>query len=173
MQTSGLKVAFIAAALLAPALLVSADEPIIPPALSRISPAGMERGTTATFKLEGRGLMAAHALLFDAPGFTAKILNVTAIHEEIKAARAGVDLEAAVPLGVKSEAQVELTVSKDAEPGIHRFRIQTPNGTSNMLPLAVGSLQGGPGASRRFCGAAASRTAGHHRWRSFLGGRGE
>ena len=92
------------------------------------------------FKLEGRGLIAAHALLFDAPGFTAKILNVTAIHEEIKAARAGVDLEAAVPLGVKSEAQVELTVSKDVEPGIHWFRIQTPNGTSNMLPLAVGSL---------------------------------
>jgi hypothetical protein len=100
----------------------------------------MERGTKATFKLEGRGLIAAHALLFDAPGFTAKILNVTALHEEIKAQRPGVDLDAAVPLGVKSEAQVEITVSKDAEPGVHRFRLQTPNGTSNMLPLAVGSL---------------------------------
>ena len=141
MRTSGLKIAFILASLLAPALLVFADEPIIPPALSRISPAGMERGTTANFKLEGRGLMAARAVLFDAPGFTAKILNVTAIHEEIKAARAGVDLEASVPLGVKSEAQVELTVSKDVEPGIHWFRIQTPNGTSNMLPLDVGSLK--------------------------------
>jgi hypothetical protein len=141
MPTSGLKVAFILASLLALVLPVFADEPIIPPALSRISPAGMERGTTANFKLEGRGLMAARAVLFDAPGFTAKILDVTAIHEEIKAARAGVDLEAAVPLGVKSEAQVELTVSKDVEPGIHWFRIQTPNGTSNMLPLDVGSLK--------------------------------
>jgi hypothetical protein len=141
MRTSGLKIAFILASLLAPALLVFADEPIIPPALSRISPAGMERGTTANFKLEGRGLMAARAVLFDAPGFTAKILNVAAIHEEIKAARAGVDLEAAVPLGVKSEARVELTVSKDVEPGFHWFRIQTPNGTSNMLPLDVGSLK--------------------------------
>jgi hypothetical protein len=36
---------------------------------------------------------------------------------------------------------VELTVSKDVEPGIHWFRIQTPNGTSNMLPLDVGSLK--------------------------------
>jgi len=144
MQTSTVsrahKVVFIVGALLAIPLLLSGDEPIIPPTLSRISPAGMERGTTATFKLEGRGLIAARALLFDAPGFTAKILNVTALHEEIKAARPGVDLDAAVPLGVKSEAQVEITVSKDAEPGVHRFRIQTPNGTSNMLPLAVGSL---------------------------------
>ena len=144
MQTStvsrALRVAFIVGALLGIPLLLSGDEPIIPPTLSRISPAGMERGTTATFKLEGRGLIAAHALLFDAPGFTAKILNVTALREEIKAARPGVDLEAAVPLGVKSEAQVEITVSKDVEPGVHWFRIQTPNGTSNMLPLAVGSL---------------------------------
>jgi len=141
MQTSGLKVTLIVATLLGGGLLLFAGEPIIPPALSRISPAGMERGTTANFKLEGRGLTAARAVLFDAPGFTAKILSVTAIHEEIKAARAGVDLEAAVPLGVKSEAQVELTVSKDVEPGIHWFRIQTPNGTSNMLPLDVGALK--------------------------------
>jgi hypothetical protein len=141
MQKSGLKVVVIVGALLGSGLLVFADEPIIPPALSRISPAGMERGTTAIFKLEGRGLIAGRALLFDTPGFTAKIVNVTALHEEIKAARAGVDLEAAVPLGVKSEAQVELTVSKDVEPGIHWFRIATPNGTSNMLPLAVGSLK--------------------------------
>ncbi len=141
MQTSGLKAAVTVVTLLGGGLLLLADEPIIPPALSRISPAGMERGTTANFKLEGRGLIAARAVLFDGPGFTAKILNVTAIHEEIKAARAGVDLEAAVPLGVKSEAQVELTVSKDVEPGIHWFRIQTPNGTSNMLPLDVGSLK--------------------------------
>jgi len=104
--SGSLKIAFIFASFLAIPLLLSGDEPIIPPTLSRISPAGMERGTKATFKLEGRGLIAAHALLFDAPGFTAKILNVTALHEEIKAERPGVDLDAAVPLGVKSEAQV-------------------------------------------------------------------
>ena len=134
------RMTFIVGILLVISGLLLADEPIIPPTLSRISPAGMERGTTATFKLEGRGLIAAHALLFDAPGFTAKVLAVTTLHEEIKGARPGVDLEAAVPLGVKSEAQVEVTVSKDVEPGVHWLRIQTPNGTSNMLPLAVGSL---------------------------------
>ena len=106
------------------------------PTLSRISPAGMERGTTATFKLEGRGLIAAHALLFDAPGFTAKILNVTALRGEIKAARPGVDLEAATPLGVKSEAQVEITVSKDVEPGVHWFRyiLQGETLISTIMP---------------------------------------
>ena len=127
-------------ALVVAPLLLFADEPIIPPTLSRITPAGMERGTTATFKLEGRGLIAARSLIFDAPGLTAKVLSVTALHEEIKAARPGVDLEASVPLGVKTEAQIEVSVAKDAEPGIHWFRVQTPNGTTNMLPLDVGSL---------------------------------
>ena len=137
---ANLMVAFIVGALLAAPPLLSGDEPIIPPTLWSISPAGIARGRTAQFKLVGRGLVAAHALLFDAPGFTGKILSVTTPPEMMKAARPGIDLDAAVPLGVNSEAQVEITVSKDVGPGVHWFRIQTPNGTSNMLPLAVGSL---------------------------------
>ncbi len=136
----GLKAAVIACALVAAPLCLRGEGPIIPPVLARVSPAGLQRGTTATFQLEGRGLIGARALLFDAPGLTAKILNIAPVHEEIKAIRLNVDLDARVPQGVKSEGQVEITASKEVEPGLHWFRIQTPNGTSNLLPLAVGFL---------------------------------
>ena len=49
-------------------------------------------------------------------------------------------LAAQVPRGKKETAQMEISVAKDVEPGIHRFRIQTPLGTSNMAVIAIGSL---------------------------------
>ena len=60
--------------------------------------------------------------------------------EKITGPRAGVDLEAQVPRGKKANGQMEVTVAKDVEPGIHRFRIQTPLGTSNMAVIAIDSL---------------------------------
>ena len=59
------------------ALPLCAEEPIIPPSLAKIWPVGMERGTTATFTLDGRNLSGAKAVIFDAPGITAKISQIT------------------------------------------------------------------------------------------------
>jgi hypothetical protein len=117
-----------------------AEGPIIPPSISKISPAGIERGRTAVFTLDGRSLTGATAILFDAAGITAKISSVTVVPEKITGPRAGVDLGAQVARGTKEKAQVEITVAKGVEPGIHRFRIQTPLGTSNMGVIAVGAL---------------------------------
>jgi hypothetical protein len=117
-----------------------ADEPIIPPTISKVWPAGMERGTTATFTLDGRNLAGAKAVIFDAPGITARVTGVTDVPEKITGPRAGVDLGAQVPLGTKQTAKLEVTVAKDVPPGIHRFRIQTALGTSDMAVLDVGSL---------------------------------
>src|SRR6185312_3461116 len=60
--------------------------------------------------------------------------------EKITGPRAGVDLVAQVARGKKETAKLEVTAAKDAEPGIHKFRIQTPLGTSNMAVIAIGSL---------------------------------
>ena len=117
-----------------------ADEPIIPPTLSRIWPAGMQRGATATFTLDGRNLSGATNVIFDAPGITAKVTQITDVPEKITGPRAGVDLGAQVPLAKKQTAKLEVTVARDVEPGLHRFRIQTPLGTSDMAVLAIGSL---------------------------------
>jgi len=123
-----------------PGQRVRADEPIIPPTISKVWPAGMERGTTATFTLDGRNLSGARAVIFDSPGLTARVTEVTDLPEKITGPRAGVDLGAQVPLGKKQTAKLEVTVAKDVSPGIHRFRIQTPLGTSDMAVLDVGSL---------------------------------
>jgi hypothetical protein len=126
-------------ALTIPAVLpLRAEEPIIPPSLAKIWPVGMERGTTATFTLDGRNLSGAKAVIFDAPGITAKISQITGLPEE--EATRKFSTAAAVPLAKKQSALLEITVAKDVPPDVYRFRVQTPLGTTNMVPLAIGSL---------------------------------
>ncbi len=119
-------------------LALHAAEPIIPPSLSKIWPVGMERGSTATFTLDGRNLSGAKAVIFDVPGITAKVTRITDLPEE--AASGKFSTEAAVPLAKKQSASLEITVAKDVPPGVYRFRVRTPLGTTNMVPLAIGSL---------------------------------
>jgi hypothetical protein len=119
---------------------LGAEGPMIPPTVARISPAGMERGSTVSFTIEGRSLSDATGLVFDAPGLSGKVTQITDVPEKITGPRAGEDLEAQVPLGKKQTATVEITAAKDTSPGIHRFRVKTPLGTSNMVSIAVGML---------------------------------
>jgi hypothetical protein len=121
-------------------LPLCAEGPTIPPRISKISPAGMERGSTATFTVEGRNLSDAREVIFDVPGITGKLTEITEVPEKITGPRAGEDLVAQVPRGKKQTAKLEITVAKDASPGIHRFRVQTPLGTTNMVVLDIGSL---------------------------------
>ena len=126
-------------AAVAVAIPARAQQAIIPPAINRIWPAGMERGTTATFTLEGRNLTGA-TVLFDVPGLSGKVTSTTDVPEEKRVARPGVDTGAIVRQAVKQEAKLEVTADKDVEPGIHWLRVQTPLGTSNLTVLAVGAL---------------------------------
>lgn len=119
---------------------VCAEEPIIPPTIASMEPAGLERGTTATFTIEGRNLSNASEVLFDGPGIRGTLSKITDVTEKITGPRAGEDLDAQVPLGKKQTAQLEITVAGDAKPGIHRLRVKTPLGTSNMIAFAVGTL---------------------------------
>jgi hypothetical protein len=134
------RVAGFVAPFLALSSFAIASQPIIPPTLTTISPSGMQRGTTATFAIDGRNLSGATEVIFDAPGIAGKLTDVQDVPEKITGPRAGEDLAAQVPLGKKQSAKLEITIAKDAEPGIHRFRVKTPLGTSNMLSFAVGTL---------------------------------
>jgi hypothetical protein len=113
---------------------------MIPPTVARISPEGMQRGTTASFIIEGRSLSDASAIIFDATGLSGKVSEITDVPEKITGPRAGVDLGAQVPLGKKQTAKLEITAAKDATPGLHRFRVKTALGTSNLVVLAIGAL---------------------------------
>jgi hypothetical protein len=140
----------------AAALPLSAQGPTIPPSIASVWPAGMERGTTAAFTLEGRNLADATEVIFDAPGINAKVTGTTDIPEQITGPKAGQDLGAQVPLGKKQTAQLEITVAADAAPGIHRFRVKTPLGTTNTVAFAVGTLPEVKQPERAMSGAAAS-----------------
>jgi hypothetical protein len=118
----------------------TAITPVIPPSVSTISPAGMQRGSMITFTIEGRNLSNATEVIFDAPGISGKVTQIADVPEQIAAPRAGEDLGAQVPLGKKQTAKLEITVAKDALAGVHRFRIQTPLGTTNTIAFAVGTL---------------------------------
>ena len=123
------------------ALYAGAEAPMIPPSIAGIYPAGVERGETVTFNIDGRSLSGANEVIFDAPGLSGKVTGITDIPEKITGPRAGEDLAAQVPLGKKQSATIEISATKDASPGIHRFRLKTPLGTSNLAAIAVGTLR--------------------------------
>jgi hypothetical protein len=123
-----------------PAALAGSQEPIIPPEISKVGPVGMRRGTTATWTVEGRNLAGVKALLFDDPGFRAKVLSVVNVAEKAYKIKLNVDLAAAVPQGKKQTAKLEVTAASWVKPGIHWFRIQTPLGASNAMAFDIGTL---------------------------------
>jgi hypothetical protein len=113
-----------------------ADNRVIPPAVTKVWPVGMQRGTTVTITLDGRNLSDIKAVVFDAPGITTKVMQVTDVPEE----RLKIGEAAPVPQGKKQTATIEVTAAKDVEQGLHWFRIRTPLGTSNIMPFDVGSF---------------------------------
>jgi hypothetical protein len=119
---------------------LAADAPTIPPSVAYINPHGVRRGSTAVFTVDGRNIAATQWVLFDAPGLTAKVLEVKDVPEEAKVIRPGVDLGAAVPEGTKQQAKLELTAAADVEVGPHWLRLQTRLGTSNLVIFEVDSL---------------------------------
>ena len=116
------------------------DTPVIPPEVTKAWPVGMQRGTTATFTLDGRNLSGIKAVIFDAPGIVAKVIQVIDVPEKTATARAGVDLDALVAQGKKQSATLEVTAAKEVAPGLHWFRIQTSLGTSNLSAFGIGSF---------------------------------
>ncbi len=140
MKTKALFLGVISWIGMACALPLCADEPIIPPTISKVWPAGMERGSTAAFTIDGRNIAAATDVIFDATGITGKVTQITDVAEKITGPRAGVDLGAQVARGKLQTGKLEITVAKDVAPGLHWFRIRSPLGTSNMVVLDIGSL---------------------------------
>src|SRR3989442_1746980 len=129
--------------------------PLIPPTISRVTPPGVRRGSTATLTVEGRSLEGASKVLFDARGLTGKVLSFRDVPEEIVPAR--FSTVAPVPQGAKSETRLEVQIAPDVEAGTYRFRLQTPLGTSNAASLEVGGLREIPEAEANDAPAAGQR----------------
>ena len=114
-----------------------------PPTLSFTSPAGMQRGTTATFLVEGTGLAGASEIVFSEPGLTAKILEVNAVPESrlaLETKLTGV-VKSYFQDPVKMQARVEIKAEAWMATGTHLFRVITPRGSSTPGKLAVSALR--------------------------------
>lgn len=123
-----------------PSALAGSKSPLIPPTIATVKPAGIRRGTSETFTLEGRNLAGMVHVLFNTPGLSAKLNSVVDVAEKARHIQLNVDLEAEVPQGKKQKAEIQITAANSLRPGLYWFRIQTPLGTSNMMPFDVGGL---------------------------------
>src|SRR5262245_63961221 len=81
-----------------------------PPTLSFTSPAGMQRGTSGIFLIEGTGLAGASEIVFSEPGLTGKILEVSEVPEARLALETKVSVVAKPYFEdpVKMQARVEI-----------------------------------------------------------------
>jgi hypothetical protein len=117
------------------------DDRVIPPSVAKIWPVGVQRGTTATFTLDGRNLSDIRTVIFDSQSISAKVGQINEAEEEKKVLPPGlVETKAPVTLGKRQTATIEVTVAPSVAPGLHWFRVRTPLGTSNLMPFDIGSF---------------------------------
>ncbi len=125
--------------LLLAAAALAAQTP--PPAINAVNPPAIQRGAILTLDVEGTNLKGASQMLFDAPGFQAKVVHVTELPPE---RAVSVDPTEGIPIPPPPRHQVRLEVRAEGttEVGLHRFRLRTPLGTSNAASLYVGPYLG-------------------------------
>jgi hypothetical protein len=105
------------------------------PSLDSATITGAQRGTTVTMEANGINLGGASEVIFNKPGFTAKIL---AFAERLREKpRAIPQTTVIVDKSTLTRVTLEIAIAPSIEPGIYRFRLKTPMGTTNSLPFAV------------------------------------
>ena len=113
-----------------------------PPTVSFTSPAGMQRGTSGIFLIEGTGLAGASEIVFSEPGLTGKILEVSQVPESRLALETKVTVVAKPYFEdpVKMQARVEIKADDWMAAGTHQFRMITPRGSSTPGRLVVSTF---------------------------------
>jgi len=113
-----------------------------PPTISFTSPAGMQRGTSGIFLIEGTGLADASEIVFSEPGLTGRILDVGEVPESRLALETKVTVVAKPYFEdpVKMQARVEIKADDWMATGPHLFRMITPRGSSTPGRLVVSTF---------------------------------
>lgn len=101
------------------AALMTASALAASPQLTRIAPAGAQRGTEVEIQLSGARLGDAQALLLN---------------------EAGIEVKQVEPVK-DNQVKVRLALAKDCPLGPHGLRLRTATGISNLLTFSVGVLQ--------------------------------
>lgn len=121
------------------AIAATAQAQVAQPYITTTSPMGAKRGTTAIFTVDGYNLADASEVLWNRSGITSRIvLNSELVREPHK--RSSPTAVLIVDKSTRHRLTIEATISAEAIPGFHTFRILTPLGTTNSSTIVVGTL---------------------------------
>jgi hypothetical protein len=105
------------------------------PSAQSVSITGAQRGATVTMIVDGLNLGGASDAIFNASGFTARIL---AFAEQLRDKPKPIPLTTViVDKATRNLVTIEITVAAEVEPGIYSFRLKTPMGTTNARSFVV------------------------------------
>ena len=113
------------------------------PQLLSAFPLGGSRGSTFTVKVRGLDLEDLSGVWFECQDLMGRVVGIRKLERDkageeedyyVKKKRALMGLEEDRP---EFEVLLEITASKEAEPGLHFFRLVTPRGMSNSLTLHI------------------------------------
>lgn len=117
-----------------------------PAVLTSLTPYGIERGSTATFIVDGANLAGADAVLFSDPGLSARIVGYEDLGADIRERRPGETGAIIQDRAQKGRLTLDISASSAVPLGRQGFRVRTPLGTTSFMALWVGD---DPEASER------------------------
>ena len=134
--------------LMALTLLIAATAAaqVRPSVLTSATPYGLQRGTTATFVVDGANLEGATEVLFSDAGLTATIDRYEDLGADIRERQPGETGAVIQDKARKGRLAITVTAAGTIQVGRHGFRVRTPLGTTSR-----------PACSRTRSSAAATR----------------
>lgn len=110
-----------------------------PPVLTSVAPYGLQRGTTATFVVEGANLTGADRVLFTDEGLSAAIGAYEELGADVRVRMPGETGAVIQDRAQKGRLTITVTAAAAVPTGRHGFRVHTPLGTTSFMPLWVGN----------------------------------
>lgn len=109
-----------------------------PSVLTSLTPYGLQRGTTATFTVDGANLVDADAVLFTDTGLSARIVEYEDLGADIRVRQPGETGAIIQDRAQKGRLTIAITAAASVPLGRQGFRVRTPLGTTSFMPLWVG-----------------------------------
>jgi hypothetical protein len=124
--------------LLAGAWVGAAAAQTRPSVLTGMTPYGLQRGTSAMFRVDGANLAGADQVLFTDPGLTATIIGYEDLGADVRVMQPGETGAVIQDRAQKGRLSLTIAASRGVPLGRHGFRVRTPLGTTSFMPLWVG-----------------------------------
>lgn len=103
-----------------------------------IYPAGGERGTTVDIEIGGLNIKNATEILISGDGITKAVLYTPEVTAQKRKRPGGMKLNDQSSPQLEDRIYVQVTIDKQATPGLRDLRLKSPGGISNKLPFEIG-----------------------------------